>query len=74
MNASPLQSLALGAVLLSSLSSPATQLYVATTGSDTNSGTKRKPFATLEHARDAVRQAADRAGSPIPAPAPLTAA
>jgi parallel beta-helix repeat protein len=30
--------------------------YVATNGDDANPGTKEKPFATLEHARDAVRQ------------------
>ena len=29
--------------------------FVAPTGSDANSGTKSKPFATLERARDAVR-------------------
>ncbi len=30
--------------------------HVATTGSDANSGSKRKPFASLAHARDAVRK------------------
>ena len=30
--------------------------YVAPDGSDTNPGTQQKPFATLAHARDAVRQ------------------
>ncbi len=33
----------------------AADLYVAPTGSDANPGTKSKPFATLERARDAVR-------------------
>ena len=36
--------------------STAADFYVATTGGDANPGTKAKPFATLEHARDAVRQ------------------
>ncbi len=31
-------------------------LYVASNGSDSNPGTKEKPFATMEGARDAVRQ------------------
>jgi len=35
--------------------SPQLDFYVSTTGSDKNSGTKEKPFATLERARDAVR-------------------
>ena len=30
-------------------------LFVATSGSDTNPGTEMKPFATLERARDAIR-------------------
>ncbi|MFA7004597.1 MAG: right-handed parallel beta-helix repeat-containing protein [Verrucomicrobiia bacterium] len=34
----------------------ASDLYVAPTGDDSNPGTKAKPFATLERARDAVRQ------------------
>jgi hypothetical protein len=55
MNASPLRSSALGAALLFTLSCPATQLYVATTGSDQNPGTRHKPFATLERARDEAR-------------------
>jgi hypothetical protein len=32
------------------------EYFVALTGSDTNPGTKELPFATLEHARDEVRQ------------------
>ena len=46
--------LILSAALLLTLPAPAAQLYVATTGSDTNSGSRRKPFATLERARDEV--------------------
>src|ERR1041385_686885 len=30
--------------------------YVATSGSDRNSGTEKRPFATLARARDAVRR------------------
>jgi hypothetical protein len=33
----------------------AVEFHVATNGNDTNPGTKAKPFATLERARDAVR-------------------
>jgi tetratricopeptide (TPR) repeat protein len=32
------------------------QLYVSPTGSDSGTGTKEKPFATLQRARDAVRE------------------
>ena len=34
----------------------ATEFWVANNGSDANSGTRAKPFATLERARDAIRQ------------------
>ena len=34
---------------------PGMNLYVATSGKDTNSGTKARPFATLARARDAIR-------------------
>ena len=34
------------------------QIFVATTGSDTNPGTLEKPFATLQRARQAARKAA----------------
>jgi hypothetical protein len=37
-----------------------TQLFVATTGNDTNPGTLAKPFATLQRAQQAARQAARR--------------
>jgi hypothetical protein len=33
------------------------EYWVSTTGNDTDAGTKEKPFATLERARDAVRDA-----------------
>src|SRR5689334_7619983 len=32
------------------------QIYVSPDGNDHNSGTKAKPFKTVRHARDAVRQ------------------
>jgi hypothetical protein len=34
----------------------ATEIHVATIGNDTNPGTKAQPFATIERARDAVRE------------------
>jgi len=37
-------------------SAASADFYVATTGSDENPGTKEKPFATLERARDAIRE------------------
>ena len=33
-----------------------TEFHVATTGNDENPGTAVKPFATLERARDAIRE------------------
>src|ERR1035441_5421742 len=50
------QLLILSATLLLALPGHAAQLYVSTTGSDTNPGTRAKPFATLERARDQVRR------------------
>jgi len=41
-----------------------TAFYVATTGGDTNPGTKAKPFATLERARDAIRALKKAGGLP----------
>src|SRR5689334_13865240 len=34
----------------------ATEFFIATSGSNNNPGTRAKPFATLERARDAIRQ------------------
>ena len=39
--------------------------YVATDGSDRNPGTRDKPFATLEAARDAVRKLKSRGGATV---------
>lgn len=46
--------------LLLTRTAVALELYVAPNGSDANAGTRAKPFATLERARDAVRQAGKR--------------
>jgi len=43
------------AAILSWSAVHAAEFYVATDGADTNPGTKGKPFATLERARDVVR-------------------
>lgn len=43
-------------VWFSTQSALATEFYIATNGSDTNPGTKAKPFATLKRARDASAQ------------------
>ena len=43
-------------LLLRATSSHAADFYVAPAGDDANPGTKRLPFATLERARDAVRE------------------
>src|ERR1035441_7253766 len=52
----PTRVLILGATLLLALPGLAAQLYVSLTGSDTNPGTRARPFATLERARDEVRR------------------
>ncbi len=52
-------SASLGLVLLTAagqLGAQALELFVAPDGRDTNPGTKTKPFATLEAARDAIRR------------------
>ena len=56
MNARPAQALILSTILLATLRGHAAQLYVSTSGSDINPGTRAKPFATLERARDEVRR------------------
>ncbi|MFC1712393.1 HEAT repeat domain-containing protein [Candidatus Poribacteria bacterium] len=43
----------------------ATDLYVAVHGSDQNPGTRSRPFATIQRARDAVRQIKETATEPI---------
>jgi hypothetical protein len=40
------------------------ELYVAPNGSDANPGTRERPFATLERARDAVRDIRRKVGVP----------
>lgn len=56
MNARPAHLLILGTILLAILPGRAAQLYVSTAGNDNNPGTRAKPFATLERARDEVRR------------------
>jgi len=46
------------------LSAGPARFYVSPNGSDANPGTKRKPFVTLETARDAVRQLKQKSGVP----------
>ncbi len=54
-------------LLVSLFSAPlfAADFYVAPAGNDANDGTKNQPFATLERARDAVRDAKAPDGSTI---------
>ena len=47
------------------VSSFALELYVAPDGRDTNPGTKGRPFATLTHARDAVRRMKKTSKGPV---------
>ncbi|HQK94500.1 MAG TPA: NPCBM/NEW2 domain-containing protein [Armatimonadota bacterium] len=51
---------------LGSASAPAgpTQFHVSPTGDDTNPGTRSRPFATLERARDAIRALKSEQGLP----------
>ena len=52
-------SLTLVSAKASAVAGPAAEFYVATDGADTNPGTKDKPFATIEKARNAVRAKKD---------------
>jgi hypothetical protein len=45
-----------GALAFVATTATATDFYVATNGNDSNPGTLVKPFATLERARDAIRE------------------
>jgi len=56
MNTIPRRLLILSTIFLLVLPGHAAQLYVSTSGSDSNPGTSNKPFATLERARDEVRK------------------
>ncbi len=49
---------------LDRLAHPALRLFVAPDGDDANAGTERRPFRTLERARDAVREL--RKAGPLP--------
>jgi hypothetical protein len=46
----------LAAVLAATCGTARADFYVATGGNDANPGTQQRPFQTIEHARDAVRQ------------------
>lgn len=50
-----LAALAIGLVLGLRVAATGAEFYVAPDGRDTNPGTRSKPFATLERARDAIR-------------------
>ena len=53
------------ALALASQSVPAATFLVATNGNDANPGTEAKPFATIERARDEIRQL--KSTGPLPA-------
>ncbi len=69
-----LNALALAGALLSAVASPATTFYVAKTGDDhwtgklkaQNAGRTDGPFASLEHARDAIRAMKAQSGLTAP--------
>jgi len=48
------------AILLSYCTVPSREFFVAQDGSDNNPGTKNKPFATIEKARDEIRKVKSR--------------
>ncbi len=54
-SAMPIRWLFIVTLLLARPTFSATEFFVAPNGSDTNAGSKAKPFATLERARDAIR-------------------
>ncbi|MHB8900657.1 MAG: right-handed parallel beta-helix repeat-containing protein, partial [Thermoguttaceae bacterium] len=65
----PARSLAWCLPVLASLAlcsiAAAEELYVNPAGSDANPGTRAKPFATIAHARDVVRELPQRANEPF---------
>jgi len=50
--------------LLLAQTAPARDYFISCNGSDQNPGTRRKPFATLERARDAIRKYKQEKGYP----------
>jgi hypothetical protein len=58
------RALAAGLFATLAVNAPAAKIYVSVTGEDTNPGTHTKPFATLERARDEVRQLKQRGRRP----------
>lgn len=59
-----MRAMILACVLTVLATSAHADLYVATNGNDSNPGTKEKPFATLERARDEVRKLKKEHGLP----------
>ena len=55
---------AVGHTTIPMLPKPAVRLYIAPDGSDADDGSKAKPFATLERARDEIRAIKQRGGLP----------
>ena len=55
MNSS-LHRVAMSVLTLVTAVASATDFYIAPNGNDANPGNQAKPFATLEHARDAIRE------------------
>src|SRR5262245_8175572 len=58
--------LLLAAALLVSWQSSGAEFWISANGNDMNPGTKSKPFATLEKARDAVRQSKQQGNASKP--------
>ncbi len=61
----PIITLTAGVLILATRGALAATLFVATTGHDANPGTETQPFATLERARDEIRQR--KVAEPLPA-------
>jgi len=60
----PMRQTAATRTRLSKRPTPGMRLYVAVDGSDASPGTRRRPFATLERARDAIRALKQHRGLP----------
>jgi hypothetical protein len=58
------RNLVIGVLALACCNASALSFYVATNGSDAYSGSKTRPFATLEHARDEIRRSKAAGATP----------